>query len=284
MTNEWEEFKAYTGQPVYTAANKHDTAFYSRVTLNMIAEFSGFGRVFTIIARGYLFHDKDGGLFNGNPYDRIDYARNALFAWCSVPEKKKSSVPPTDFRELSADFPELVDGDGKGWLYRHAKNLFHFIRKNPDLVNKQTSDKLSGISKGFTRQWKKRVKQFQVPLFSLNDKGAWTLRFDGILADALEAGPLRTEECVLPQSVSDLLDNTDLNGVPRYAVEDVLRFYFANRTDDTPWVVLPVETFDAYYGNTNFSRKWLSKLPKEIVTREYHRDVSRISANTLRIE
>ena len=236
MTNEWEEFKEYTGQPIYAAANKHDTAFYSRITLNMIKEFSGFGRVFTIIARGYLFHDKEGGLIDGNPYDRIDYTRNALCAWCSAPDKKKSSVPPVDFRELSADFPELVDEDGKGWLYRHAKNLFCFIRKNPDLVNKQTKEKLPGISKGFTLQWKKRVKQFQIPLFSLNDKGAWTLRFDGILAEALEAGPLRTEEYVLPQSVSDLLDNIDLNGVPRYAVEDVLQYYFANRTNDTPWV------------------------------------------------
>ena len=181
-----------------------------------------------------------------------------------------------DFRELSADFTELVDEDGKGWLYRHAKNLFHFIRKNPDLVNKQTSDKLPGISKGFTRQWKKRVKQVQIPLFSLNEKGAWTLRFDGLLAEALETGPLRAEEYVLPQSVPDLLDNTDLNGVPRYAVEDVLKYYYANISEDTPWVVLPVESFDAYYGNTNFSRKWLSKLPKEIITREYHRDVSRI--------
>ena len=281
MTNEWVEFKAYTGQPVYTAANKHDTAFYSRITLNMIKEFSGFGRVLTVIARGYLFHDKDGSLIKGNPYDRIDDARNALCVWCSAPDKKKSSMPPTDFRELSADFQELVDEDSKGWLYRHAKSLFLFIRKNPDLVNKQTSDNLPGIAKGFTRQWKKRVKQFQVPLFSLNDKGAWTLRFDGILAEALEAGPLRAEEYVLPQLVSDLLDNTNLNGVPRYAVEDVLKYYYANLTDGTPWVVLPVENFDAYYGNTNFSRKWLSKLPKEIVTREYHRDVSRIRIKDL---
>ena len=113
-------------------------------------------------------------------------------------------------------------------------------------------------------------------IFSLNEKGAWTLRFDGLLAEALETGPLRTEEYVLPQSVPDLLDNTDLNGVPRYAVEDVLKYYYANISEDTPWVVLPVESFDAYYGNTNFSRKWLSKLPKEIITREYHRDVSRI--------
>ena len=37
-----------------------------------------------------------------------------------------------------------------------------------------------------------------------------------------------------------------------------------------------LRNFDAFYGNTNFSRKWLSKMPKEIITREYHRDISRI--------
>ena len=80
----------------------------------MLDDFSGFGRVFTVIARGYLFHDKDGNLLPGNPYDRVEYARNALCAWCSVPDKKKSPGLPMDFRELSADFPELVDSDGKG--------------------------------------------------------------------------------------------------------------------------------------------------------------------------
>ena len=60
----------------------------------------------------------------------------------------------------------------------------------------------------------------------------------------------------------------------------IRRYYFANRTNDTPWVMLPIESFDAYYGNTNFSRKWMSKLPKEIITREYHRDVSRILLNS----
>ena len=276
MTNEWEEFTAYTGQPVYEAKDKHDRAFMRRITLEMLDDFSGFGRVFTVIARGYLFHDKDGNLLPGNPYDRVEYARNALCAWCSVPDKKKSSVPPVDFSNLSADFPELVDLDGKGWFYRHEKKVFDFIRRNPDLVNKHMRDNLPGISNGFTKVWRKRVKQFQTPLYSTTTKGAWTLRFDAVLADALEAGPLRTEEYVLPQSVTDMLDGFDYSDVPRYAVEDVLKYYYANLTDDTPWVVLPVVNFDAYYGNTNFGRKWLSKLPKEIILREiFNRGISR---------
>ena len=31
-------------------------------------------------------------------------------------------------------------------------------------------------------------RKYQVPIFAFNTKGAWTLRFDDILADALEAG------------------------------------------------------------------------------------------------
>ena len=120
MTNEWAEFKAYNEQPIYTAERKTDTTYLGRFTFDMITEFSGFGRILTIIARGYLFHDKGGGVLD-NPYEQIEIARNALCAWCSIPDKKKNSEPPVDFRELSADFPELVDPDGKGWYYRHIK-------------------------------------------------------------------------------------------------------------------------------------------------------------------
>ena len=76
MTNEWAEFKAYTKQPAYTAACKTYTTYLGRFTFDMIAEFSGFGRILVIIARGYLFHDKDGAVLDGNPYDRIDIARD----------------------------------------------------------------------------------------------------------------------------------------------------------------------------------------------------------------
>jgi len=55
---------------------------------------------------------------------------------------------------LSVNFPELVDEDGKGWLFCHAKSLNHFIRKNPYFVNKQTGDSLPKIFKGITPQWK----------------------------------------------------------------------------------------------------------------------------------
>ena len=275
MTNEWAEFKAYTEQPTYTAVRKTDTTYLGRFTFDMITDFSGFGRILTIIARRFLFHDKDGAVLDGNPYDRIDVARNALCAWCSVPDKKKSSDPPVDFRELSADFPELVDEDGKGWFYRHIKSVIRFVKANPDKVSKSAFKKCENLSAGFTAQWKKRVRQLQVPIFALNTKGAWTLRFDDIIADALEAGALREEEYPLPETVISQLETTDTNGVPKEVVAELIRYYLANKQDDTEWVVLPVANFDAYYGNNNLSKKWMARIPKSLIHRENRHGISR---------
>ena len=275
MTNEWAEFKAYTEQPTYTAERRTDTTYLGRFTFDMITEFSGFGRILTTIARGYLFHDKDGAVLDRNPYDRIDVARNALCAWCSVPDKKKSSEPPVDFRELSADYPELVDANGNGWYYRHIKSVIRFEKDHPDLVSKSAFKKCENILIGFTAQWKKKGRQLQVPIFALNTKGAWTLRFDDIIADALEAGALRTEDYSLPETVSKQLEATNTNGVPKEVVAELFRYYLANKQDDTEWVVLPVANFDAYFGNNNLSKKWLARIPKSLILKDNKHGLSR---------
>ena len=56
MTNEWEEFCAYTGTVFYTASKKSDTTWLGRFTFATILEFEGMARILTILARGYLFH------------------------------------------------------------------------------------------------------------------------------------------------------------------------------------------------------------------------------------
>lgn len=274
MTNEWAEFKAYTEQPIYTAERRTDTTYLGRFTFDMITEFTGFGRVLTTIARGYLFHDKDGVVLD-DPYERIEIARNALCAWCSIPEKKKNSEPPVDFRELSADYPELVDANGNGWYYRHIKSVIRFVKANPDKVSKSAYKKCVDFPTGFTTQWKKKVRQLQVPIFALNTKGAWTLRFDDIIADALEAGALRTGKYPLPKTVNEKIEKSDTNGVPKEVITELIRFYLANKQDDTEWVVLHVANFDAYFGNNNLSKKWLAKIPTSIICRENKHGVCR---------
>ena len=172
-----------------------------------------------------------------------------------------------DFRELSAGFPELVNAKGEGWLYRHVRAAVKFVQKNPELVDARAQNSCAALSRGFTKQWEKKVRQFQVPIFASNTKGTWTLRFDDVLADALEAGPLRQEEYVLPAETATVIRSADWNGVPAEVIEEIVRFCLANRREDTDWVVLPVANFDCYFGNTNFSRKWLSRIPEQFMER-----------------
>ena len=278
MTNEWLEFQAYIKKPTYSAESKHDLSYLGRFTFKTITDFEGFGRILTIIARGYLFHDQDGSLRGGNPYERVEYARKALCAWCSIPDKNEDE-PITNFGALASDFPELVNAKGEGWCYRHVQNIVKFVKKNPDAVSEKAKTIVALISKGFKTEWKKKVRQLQVPIFALNTKAAWALRFDDILADALELGALRTEEYILPPEKENSIAALDLGDIPFEVVCDVIAYCEANKPTDTDWVVLPIANFDCYYGNTNFSKKWLSKIPADILSREVSNGVSRVKLN-----
>ena len=278
MTNEWLEFQAYIKKPTYSAESKHELSYLGRFTFKTITDFEGFGRILTIIARGYLFHNQDGSLREGNPYKRVEYARNALCAWCSIPDNNEDE-PFTNFSDLSLDFPELVNDRGEGWYFRHVQNIIKFVKKNPDSVSEKAKTTVALISKGFKKECKKKVRQLQVPIFALNTKAAWALRFDDILADALELGALRTYEYVLPPERENAINAIDLGVVPFEVVCDVVAYCEANKSIDTDWVVLPIANFDCYYVNTNFSKKWLSKIPATILLREVSNGVSRVKLN-----
>ena len=274
MTNEWLEFKAYTEKPTYFSSGKRDFSYLGRFSFKTILDLEGMGRILTIIARGYLFHDKDGNILEGDAYSRIEYAKNALYAWCSIPDKKDNS--DVNFSYLSREFPELVSPTGEGWFCSHIKGIVKFAKKNPTLISIKSMETISAISKGFTKMWSKKVKQMQIPPFALNTKGSWILRFDDIIADALELGPLQTTEIQLPAHIKDKLEILDLNRVPYDVFSDVICFCIANKQDSTDWIHLPVSNFDCYYGNTNFSKKWLSKIPDTILEREVASGICRV--------
>ena len=273
MTNEWLEFKAYTDKPTYFSSGKRDFSYFGRFSLNTILELEGLGRILTIIARGYLFHDKNGNVLKDDAYSRIEYVRNAICAWCSIDAKDNTDV---NFAHLSKEFPELVSETGEGWFCSHIKGITKFAKKKPSLISASAMKTISAISKGFTKMWIKKVKQMQVPPFALNTKGAWVLRFDDIIADALELGALRTEEVQLPHHIKEKLESMELNDVPYDVVSEVVCFCIANKRDNNDWAHLPVANFDCYYGNTNFSKKWLSKIPDTILEREVASGVSRV--------
>ena len=258
MLNESEEFKAYTQFPKYNANGKRDMSFLGRFTFDMLIKQIGLHRVLTTIARGYMFETVT---------PDIERAKGALQAWCSLPtEKKDNWKANTNFSEFYAEFPDLVDEEGRGWFYHHVHNICDFVKNNPDSVNKTTVSKCELLRNGFDKEWEKKVIQFQVPIFSTTTIGSWILRFDDILADALELGKLQNKDFPLSDSICEyIVAHVATPAQP--AAELLVKYYITNKPHDSDKVVLPVTNFDAYFGNGTFSKKWLPKEFDHIITR-----------------
>ena len=270
--NEWEEFSAYTVFPEYKKGT-----YLGRFTLPMLLDIMGFQRILTILARGYLFQEGSDG------YDRIEVARRALLAWCSVSgeEMKKAPDQETDprlrvnFGEYAEEYPELVTPDGDGWLIRHVENMIRFVEDNPTAVRKGVADKIEALKKGFRQQWANMLRQMQVPAFAPNTKGAWVLRFDDILADALELGPLQNRDFDLSEETIQRISELTPKGVPVEVSILLYKYYLANKEDDREYVLLPQRNFNAYFGNTSFSQKWVGALNGKLIEKKVLDGVSK---------
>ena len=281
MLNEWEEFSAYTTFPEYKADRKDDTGYMGRFTFPMFFEFEGFGRILTILARGYLFRDGSDG------YDRIELARRALLAWCSLSGEKTKKAPDQEndprlrvnYGEYAEEFPELVTPKGEGWLIRHVGNIIRFVEANPNAVRKGVWDKVQALKTGFRAQWANKVRQMLVPTFASNTKGAWVLRFDDILADALALGPLWNKDFDLPEETVRRLTELTPDGVPIEVSILLYKYFVANKEDDQDYVLLPQQNFNAYFGNTGFSQKWTAALSKTMIEKKVLDGVSKYKAS-----
>ncbi len=272
ITNEWAEFLAYTKEPTYAVRNKKDNGFLGRFTMDMLIENYGFVRILTVLARGYLFHNPDGTQRADDPYERTDDARCALCAWCSIPDKKNTTPKAewqlkTDFRELHDAFPELVDKGGCGWYIRHLHGIADFINANRDKVGKSTH-KLADNMEKLEDAWRKKVIQFQIPIFSESTKGDLILRFDDVIADALELGALRTESIRLTDEQEQWLAKVTPSKVPLHVSKTLLEYYLANKPADSDWCVLPVTNVEAYLGSSALNRMYLKWLPETALERK----------------
>ena len=275
MLNEIEEFEAYTKMPEYRRKDKNDNSFFGRFTCEGIQNFEGFPRVLTIIARGYMFRSGTSD---------IEYARRAILAWCSIPDKKLGEKEDwhfkTDFREYHEEFPELVSENGEGWFYTHFHNAMNFAIGNYEDFTDKEIEKYALMDKNFDSVWRKKLMQMQYDPYDLNTKGAWILRFDDILSAALELGELKNKDFKLAEKKKALIRTFTKADVSAFALETLIKYYIANCPEDTDWVVLPVSNFDAYFGLTSFSKKRLTELVKSgAIERENSYNVSRYRIN-----
>ena len=183
---------------------------------------------------------------------------------------KKTAAPKeewqfrTDFSDLHEDFPELVDKTGKGWFYRHVHKVKRFITKNSENMSKTTLSKAVPLKTKFDAAWRDKVKQYHSP----ETKGAWVLRFDDVLADALELGTLTDKTVSFSDDEKERIKALLSDGLPYEAAETVIAYCIANKPDDSDYVILPVSNFDAYFGNTSFSHKWLNQFPDTLLERD----------------
>lgn len=112
-------------------------------------------------------------------------------------------------------------------------------------MRKGYTEYAEAIQSKFDKMWRDKVLQFQTPVFSLNTKGSWTLRFDDILAGALEQGPLRYYEVTIPDALRQRVEELAGKKAAPY-IRDLIAFYCAHREEDCEWVVLPVTNFDIH--------------------------------------
>ena len=271
MINEKEEFLSYINFPEYNSHSKTDYGYLGRFTLEMFEDLTGFNRVLTILARGYMFDEE------GNA--DIKRAEKAIRAWCSVPDKKKAKPLEdwqyrTDFRALHDEFPDLVDKNGKGWLCRHIANIVAYVKKNPDKVSQAAIKKTNEYLKDFEKAWREKIKQFHTSIYDVNTVNGWIIRFDGIISDAIELGPLREDEIVIPDSILYRLHKI----LPENCIEGVtvlIKYYIANRQPDTDWVVISHINLDGYLGYGTFTKKLLATIPEDILIRSTNHGVNR---------
>ena len=116
--------------------------------------------------------------------------------------------------------------------------------------------------------WRKKVIQFQIPIFSESTKGDLILRFDDVIADALELGALRTESIRLTDEQEQWLTEVTPSKVPLQVSKTLLEYYLANKPADSNWCVIPVTNVEAYLGSLALSRMYLKELNNKFIMRK----------------
>ena len=272
MTNEWLEFKAYTDTPVFNADSKQSTAFIGRFTVRMIKQNKGFNRIFTILARGYLFHNTDGTIRTDDPYTRTEEARRFLCAWCSLPYETVTNKVlkfHTSFPELHSEFPNIVDENGAGWYYRYLHSLSAYIKKNKNNVTKKLhcfAEKKT--LKAIESTWANKVIQFQYSIYNDRSSADFPLLFDTAIADALVLGPLRTEAFVLPDETLQKIKSYGVNAKTERLMITLAEYYIANKEPDSDWVIIPKTNISAYLGSATYMESYEDKIPDEFMEKK----------------
>ena len=132
----------------------------------------------------------------------------------------------------------------------------------------KSTHKLADCIDDLEDAWRKKVIQFQIPIFSEGTKGDLILRFDDVIADALELGALRIESIRLTDEQEQWLAKVTPQKVPLRVSRTLLEYYLAGKPSDSDWCVLPVTNVEAYLGSSALSRMYLKELNNKFIMRK----------------
>ncbi len=94
------------------------------------------------------------------------------------------------------------------------------------------------------------------------------LRFDDVIADALELGALRQKTITLTEEQEQWLTAVTPKSVPLNVTRALLEYYIANKPTESDWCVLPVTNIKAYLGSSALNRMYMKKLNGTFIQRK----------------
>ena len=139
---------------------------------------------------------------------------------------------------------------------RHVRNVIAFVASSPGSVTKSVQRNTEKLASTFEPMWRKKVIQFQIPLFAESTKSDWLLLFDDVLANALELGPLRSYTAEVSDDGAKYLRTLLPEKMPLQEAIELIAYYKINKFEDSQWAPFPSTNFEAFFGNTNFTHKY----------------------------
>lgn len=168
-------------------------------------------------------------------------------------------------------FEALREFGGLSRILTILARVFLFHGSDGTELAGQLRERMDYARRGVGQQVRRGVAQKGAAV----SDAAWIIRFDDVMADALELGPLRRDKMELPEELRAKIEAVCLEKLPAEVIYTLITYYAANRPEDSDWVVLPVANFDCWFGDTNFGRNYLSQIPEEIIQRSSSFGVSR---------
>ena len=179
---------------------------------------------------------------------------------------------PLFYQELTADEEDILrealgslgqfEGlDNFKWLENLKKRLDMTTEKKERPVISFARNNVLQISENilghlYSAISRKKVIRFQIPLFSESTRSEWLLLFDDVLASALEAGPLRSYRAEVSVEDAAFLQNHLPGKMPLSEAIELIAYYKINKLEGIDWTLFPSTSFEAFFGNTNFTHKW----------------------------